>query len=169
VRGTLAPVISIRGIHKSDYDFIVSVLDRWWGGPSRELAHPMFYWELGDRALIAEEDGSVVGFLLGFHAPGPPRTAYVHMVGIHPDHRRRGVGKDLYEEFLTHARAGGCERVKAITNVGNEGSVAFHRALGFSVVDEPDYAGPGRARVVFMRSLEPLTGKLRVVGSSNEN
>lgn len=168
-------MIAIRGIQKSDYDFIVSVLDRWWGGPSRELAHPMFYWELGDRALIAEEDGAVVGFLLGFHAAGsrasgPPRTAYVHMVGIHPDHRRRGVGKDLYEEFLTHARAGGCERVKAITNVGNEGSVAFHRALGFSVVDEPDYAGPGRARVVFMRSLDPLTGKLRAVAApTNEN
>lgn len=149
-------MITIRGIHKSDYDFVVSVLDRWWGGPSRELAHPLFFWELGERALIAEEDGAVVGFLFGFHAEGPPRTAYVHMVGIHPDHRRRGVGKQLYQEFLAHAREAEAERVKAITNVGHEGSIAFHRALGFTVTEAPDYAGTGRARVVFERSLEPL-------------
>lgn len=155
-------MIIVRGIHKADYDFVVSVLDRWWGGPSRELAHPLFFWELGHRALIAEEDDRVVGFLFGFHAEGPPRTAYIHMVGIHPDHRRRGVGKQLYEEFLAHARAGDCEQVKAITNVGHTGSIEFHSALGFSVTEEPDYAGAGRARVVFRRSLEPLTGKLPV-------
>jgi ribosomal protein S18 acetylase RimI-like enzyme len=149
-------VITIRGVRKSDYDFVVSVLDRWWGGPSRELLHPIFFWELGERALIAEEEGAVVGFLFGFHAVGPPKTAYVHMVGIHPDHRRRGVGKELYEVFLAHARAAGAERVKAITNVGHEGSIAFHQALGFSVSEAADYAGAGRARVVFVRSLEPL-------------
>jgi GNAT superfamily N-acetyltransferase len=99
-------VITIRGVRKSDYDFVVSVLDRWWGGPSRELLHPIFFWELGERALIAEEEGAVVGFLFGFHAVGPPKTAYVHMVGIHPDHRRRGVGKELYEVLTMHEGCG---------------------------------------------------------------
>ena len=45
----------IRGITKSDFDYIVSVLDRWWGGPSSERAHPVFFYELGEQALIAEE------------------------------------------------------------------------------------------------------------------
>lgn len=148
---------SIRGFTKRDYDFVVSVLDRWWGGPSRELAHPLFFHELGQAALIAEDDGQTIGFLLGFHTgggeSGAPKTAYVHMVGIHPEHRRRGVGKDLYAVFLERARAAGASRAKAITNVGNEGSVEFHRALGFSVEEIPDYAGPDRARVVFTRKL----------------
>lgn len=148
---------SIRGFTKRDYDFVVSVLDRWWGGPSRELAHPLFFHELGQAALIAEDDGQTIGFLLGFHTgggeSGAPETAYVHMVGIHPEHRRRGVGKDLYAVFLERARAAGASRAKAITNVGNEGSVEFHRALGFTVEEIPDYAGPDRARVVFTRKL----------------
>lgn len=148
----------IRGITKADYDTIVSVLDRWWGGPSRELAHPMFYYELGREALIAEDEGELVGFLLGFHAseiesPDGGLVAYVHLVGIHPDHRRRGVGKLLYDAFTSRARIAGAVRLKAITNVGNDGSVEFHRALGFDVEEESDYAGPGRARIVFRKEL----------------
>ncbi len=143
----------IRGIKKEDFDYIVSVLDRWWGGPSGERAHPIFFYELGEMALIAEESGEVLGFLLGFLAPTQPPVAYVHLVGIHPDHRRRGVGKDLYEHFTRRARAAGAERIKAITTVGNEGSIRFHEALGFAVREDPDYAGAGRSRVVFTKDL----------------
>lgn len=153
----------IRGITKADFDQVASVLDRWWGGPSREQAHPIFFYELGKFALIAEdriggstEAGPLIGFLLGLVSEGPESTAYVHLVGIHPDHRRRGVGKRLYEVFVERAARAGAQRVKAITNVGNEGSIEFHRALGFAVENDPDYAGPGRARVVFTR---PITTK----------
>ncbi|MFK7991802.1 MAG: N-acetyltransferase family protein [Sandaracinaceae bacterium] len=148
-------MMKIRDIEKADFDYIVSVLDRWWGGPSSERAHPVFFYELGDQALIAEEDGEVIGFLLGFLAPKAPPVAYVHLVGIHPDHRRRGVGKQLYETFMERSRAAGADRLKAITTVGNEGSVRFHEALGFQTNERRDYAGPGRSRVVFEKGLTP--------------
>lgn len=145
--------MQIRGITKADFDHITSVLDRWWGGPSREQAHPIFFYELGEHALIADEDGEVIGFLLGFIAPTDPSVSYVHLVGIHPEHRRHGVGKRLYEVFTDRARKAGADRIKAITNVGNEGSVEFHRALGFDVQMDANYAGPSRPRVVFTKSL----------------
>jgi len=143
----------IRGITKADFDYIVSVLDRWWGGPSSERAHPVFFYELGDQALIAESDDEVVGFLLGFVSRQTPPVAYVHLVGIHPDHRRLGVGKQLYAQFTERAREAGASQLKAITTVGNEGSKRFHEALGFSVAEHADYAGPGRSRVVFTLEL----------------
>lgn len=142
-----------RGITKQDYDTIVAVYDRWWGGPSGERAHPVFFYELGEHALIAEEGGELVGFLLGFIADGTPRTGYVHLVGIHPEHRRRSVGKLLYLQFAERAKAAGATRIKAITTVGNDGSVSFHKALGFTVHEDASYAGEGRARVVFLRDL----------------
>ncbi|MEZ4340353.1 MAG: GNAT family N-acetyltransferase [Sandaracinaceae bacterium] len=145
--------MEIRGITKSDYDYIVSVLDRWWGGPSSERAHPVFFYELGSHALIAEEDGEVVGFLLGLVTDEAPRVAYVHLVGIHPDHRRLGVGKELYVRFTERARASGAATMKAITTVGNEGSLRFHEALGFEAREDEDYAGRGRSRVVFTKDL----------------
>ena len=104
-------------------------------------------------ARVVEHDGIMVGFLFGFVAPGPPKTGYVHLVGIHPDYRRRGVGKVLYQSFEEEARAAGCRRLKAITNVGNEGSVAFHEAQGWVGREVEDYAGPARPRVVFSKNL----------------
>lgn len=142
-----------RGITKADFDTIVAVLDRWWGGPSGERAHPVFFYELGTHALIAEEEGELVGFLLGFLTDSSPRSGYVHLVGIHPSHRRRSVGKTLYVQFAERAKAAGATRIKAITTVGNEGSVRFHEALGFTVHEDPCYAGDGRARIVFTRDL----------------
>src|SRR5262249_37487107 len=117
-----ATAMIIRGITKPDFDHIVVVLDRWWGGPAGERAHPILFYELGQQALIAEESGEMVGFLLGFIAPTTPPIAYVHLVGIHPDQRRQGVGQQLYERFTDQAKRAGAAKIKAITTVGNEGS-----------------------------------------------
>lgn len=142
-----------RGITQGDFHHIVSVIDQWWGGPTSALAHPLFFYEFGRYALIAEEDERMAGFLLGFITEGPPRVAYVHLVGIDPSGRRRGVGRTLYEEFTRQAREAGAVRIKAITTPGNQGSVEFHKALGYSVELVSDYAGPNRARYVFVRDL----------------
>ena len=109
-----------RPLEKRDYDLIVQVIDRWWGGPTSALAHPIFFYELGDMARIVEDDGVMVGFLLGFIAKSKQGgdVGYVHLVGIHPDHRRRGVGRLLYETFEDDCRKAGVARMKAITIVG---------------------------------------------------
>lgn len=144
--------LNIRGIEKPDYDYLVSVLDRWWGGPAGQRAHPYFFYELGEYALIAEDDGRVVGFLLGLITPRKD-SGYVHLVGIDPDFRRRGVGQQLYERFEERCRSEGVPRLKAIAAVGNDASVAFHEALGFASEEVAHYAGPGRSRMVFTKSL----------------
>lgn len=148
-----------RRIRKTDYDYIVSELDRWWGGPSQDRAHPMFFYEFGQHALITEDNDRVVGFLLGVLCEAsdgtdePITTGYVHLVGIDPEYRRRGVGKRLYEQFVTNSTNAGAKQLKAITTPGNDNSIRFHEALGFASRYETDYAGPGRARVVFTRKL----------------
>jgi GNAT superfamily N-acetyltransferase len=149
-----------RKITKPDFDQIVEVIDRWWGGPISTFAHPIFFHELGDNALIIEKDGHLIGFLLGFIVFKAPKTGYVHLVGIHPDFRRQGVGRVLYEQFTERCRELGCERMKAITTTGNEGSLKFHEALGWTAEEVEDYAGPGRRRVVFTKDLSPPEGSV---------
>jgi GNAT superfamily N-acetyltransferase len=141
-----------RPLTKTDYDQIVRVIDHWWGGPTSALAHPIFFHELGRLARVVVDEGMLVGFLLGFRCPDIP-VGYIHLVGIHPSYRRRGVGRLLYSAFEADCRHEGCERLKAITTLGNEGSVNFHTALGWSVAEIEDYAGPGRPRVVFTKEL----------------
>src|SRR6478609_288967 len=106
-----------RRITKADFDRIVEVIDHWWGGPIGTFAHPIFFYELGERALVVESDDEphqMIGFLLGFIDFEPVRTGYIHLVGIHPDHRRRGVGRLLYRDFIEACRSAGCARMKAI-------------------------------------------------------
>jgi len=142
-----------RKMTKADFDQIVEVIDRWWGGPISTFAHPIFFYELGDNALIVEEEGKLVGFLLGFLVFNTPKTGYVHLVGIHPDFRRKGVGRLLYETFTERCRGLGCGQMKAITTPGNEGSISFHNALGWTSTEIEDYAGRDRRRIVFTQDL----------------
>jgi GNAT superfamily N-acetyltransferase len=112
----------------------------------------MFFYELGRLARVVEAEDAVVGFLLGFVCPNAP-AGYVHLVGIHPDFRRRGVARVLYTSFEDDCRREGCKTLKAITTLGNEGSVRFHQAMGWSMAEVEDYAGPGRTRIVFTKDL----------------
>src|SRR5262249_52777234 len=146
-----------RALQKRDYDLIVQVIDRWWGGPTSALAHPIFFYELGSMARIVEADGIMVGFLLGFIARSSSTgdVGYVHLVGIHPDYRRRSVGRLLYETFEADCKKAGVVRMKAITTLGNEGSQRFHQALGWDMCEIEDYAGPGRPRIVFTKEFAP--------------
>jgi GNAT superfamily N-acetyltransferase len=148
--------IEIRPLTKVDYDYIVKVIDDWWGGPTSALAHPVYFYELGDQALVADTQGRLVGFLLGFvaqanGAAGP--VGYVHIVGIDPEFRRKRVGAVLYQAFERACREAGCTGMKAITTLGDDGSVRFHEALGWKSERVEDYAGPGRTRIVFTKAL----------------
>jgi ribosomal protein S18 acetylase RimI-like enzyme len=144
--------LTTRSMTKADYDFIVRVIDKWWGGPTSALAHPIFFYELGREARVVEADGKPVGFLFGF-LPCDPSVGYIHLVGIDPDYRRQHVGSLLYQAFEEACAKAGCQSMKAMTTLGNQGSVRFHEALGWSSQQVEDYAGPGRARVVFTKSL----------------
>jgi L-amino acid N-acyltransferase YncA len=60
----------------------------------------------------------------------------------------------LYAEFFALARAEGRTAVSAVTAPVNTGSIAFHRAMGFSVTGPlADYDGPGHDLVRFDRAL----------------
>ena len=143
----------IRPLTKPDYDYIVTVIDDWSGGLSRNLAHPLFFHELGEMNRVVDEGGKVLGFLFGFLTPTTPPLGYVHLVGVHPDARRRGAGRMLYSWFEAAARDRGCPSVKAITPLGNDASLLFHRAIGWDAREVADYAGPGRPRIVLTKAL----------------
>ena len=71
-----------------------------------------------------------------------------------PERRGEGIGRTLYERFFDEVREQGRSVVRCVTSPANEGSVAFHEALGFEVdrVAE-DYDGPGEDRVLLLKRL----------------
>lgn len=145
----------IRQARPEDFDSIVTVVDDWWGrAVSRDLRR-LFLDHFHNTSLIAStNDLALAGFVIAFISPAQPGTGYIHFTGVHPEMRRAGLARHLYERFFDTARASGCTRVQAITSRVNERSIAFHKAVGFTV-SEPiaDYDGPGLDRVVFVKQL----------------
>ncbi|MEV6944485.1 GNAT family N-acetyltransferase [Streptomyces sp. NPDC051172] len=136
----------------TDIQQVLADHPRYWG--ERDLRHLhllALVQEFGETCLVARSDDGILGYLIGFVTPGG--TGYVHLIATRDDVRGSGLGRKLWGAFIEAARRQGAVRLKAITSLGNKGSVAFHRSLGFEVRVEEDYNGPGEDRVVFSRAV----------------
>jgi ribosomal protein S18 acetylase RimI-like enzyme len=127
---------------------------RYWGERDLRSLHLFsLVHEFGSTCLVARAGDGIRGYVIGFVTP--TGTGYVHLIATREDARDTGLGRRLYAAFAQAARRQGAQRLKAITSVGNTGSIAFHRSLGFDMQIAEDYDGPGRPMVVFGRPLPP--------------
>jgi len=148
--------VEIRHAEPADYGRVIGRVNAWWGGRDMAPMLPrLFFGHFeGTSYVVDDGDGQLAAFLIGFLSQTDPDEAYIHFVGVSPEHRGGGLGRQLYERFFEDARAAGRTRVTCVTSPVNEGSVAFHEALGFtSERVAHDYDGPGEDRVLFVKSL----------------
>ncbi|MDQ2884240.1 MAG: GNAT family N-acetyltransferase [Actinomycetota bacterium] len=144
----------LRVARPADYDRIAAVIDDWWGRPVRASLPRLFLDHFWTTSRVAEDDFGLAGFLVAFVSPSEPEIAYLHVVGVRPDRRRSGLAESFYGAFLVYATSVGCGEARAVTAPGNEGSIRFHRRLGFDVsAPVPNYNGAGRPMVIFTRAL----------------
>ncbi|MCX4091231.1 GNAT family N-acetyltransferase [Nocardia sp. alder85J] len=150
----MPPEPTIRTAIPADYDAIITVVDDWWGRSVAPILPRLFLDHFAATSLIAESGSDLAGFLIGFLSPTEAGTAYIHFVGVHPDRRGTGLARTLYDRFISAAIADDRRRVCAITSPGNQGSAAFHRALGFTVRGPvTDYNGPDSPMLTFERAI----------------
>lgn len=156
--------MTLRNINEEDYSSIISVLDDWWGGRRMvDKLSRLFFKHFQDTSFIAEEDGTILGFLVGFVSQSNPGMAYIHFTGVHPDHRKSGIGSTLYKKFYETVKKRGCTTVNLITSPENALSIAYHNKMGFTmlpgdtdingVLVHSDYDGPGKDRVLFSKDI----------------
>jgi ribosomal protein S18 acetylase RimI-like enzyme len=149
-------VVTIRHAQPSDYGRVIQHLNAWWGGRDMAPMLPkLFFVHFEGTSFVAEdEEGRLAGFLVGFVSQTDPTEAYVHFVGVSPEHRGSGLGRELYERFFTAVGQDGRTTVRSVTSPANEDSLAFHEALGFERDRvAKDYDGPGEDRVLLVKQL----------------
>jgi len=115
----------------------------------------LFFIHFEGTSFVAEDtSGELLGFVCGFLSQTADDEAYIHFIGVTPEDRGDGLGRALYERFFEAARASGRTSVRCVTSPVNQGSLAFHEAMGFQVerVVE-DYDGPGEDRVLLVKQL----------------
>jgi ribosomal protein S18 acetylase RimI-like enzyme len=146
----------IRRARPDDYDVIIRLVDEWWGRPIADALDRLFLDHFFTTSSVVEASGELVAFLVAFLSPSRPDEAYIHFLGVDPEHRRAGLAREMYEQFFSLAAQAGRTRVGAITGPVNTGSIAFHERMGFTVRGPiTDYNQPGTAHVVFERALTP--------------
>jgi GNAT superfamily N-acetyltransferase len=162
------PGLRFRHPTEDDQPAVVSVVDEWFGGRRvRHLAVRAWFRHTASTSwLVEDESGSVVGFVIGYRSQDRPDEAVLHLVGVHPSHRRRGIGRALVESFLADVSSGEVT-VTALAWPGEPIPITFFRALGFAPDDGPgsqnlygtpafpDYESDGEDRIVFRRTLRP--------------
>jgi phosphinothricin acetyltransferase len=83
--------------------------------------------------LVAEDRGQLAGY--AYAGPHRSRAAYRWSVDVsayvHPDWRRRGVGRSLYAALLAVLALQGYQEACAGITLPNPASVGLHQALGF--------------------------------------
>jgi ribosomal protein S18 acetylase RimI-like enzyme len=101
--------------------------------------------------------------LIGFLSQTSGRP-YIHFVRVHPDYRKQGIGKQLYNEFFHIVKKNGRNIVRCVTLPVNKVSIAFHKKMGFEIEKNgdkemdgasvyADYDGPNQDRVLFVKRL----------------
>ena len=168
----LSNELRLRHVERVDHGRVAAVIDEWWGGRpmSSRLSH-VFFVHFRPTSLLFECGDELLAFLLGFTSQTTPNEAYVHFIGVHPDYRKLGLARRLYERFFTVATLKGCDVVRSHTSPANRLSIGFHAAMRFEI--EPgddvingvpawrDYSGPGEHRVRFVKHLRFLMPDLR--------
>jgi predicted N-acetyltransferase YhbS len=87
-------------------------------------------------SLVAEEeDGTVVGFVMGELYMGEygifQEEATLDTIGVDPDYQHKGIGEQLMNEFMDHLRKIGVRRVNTLVDWNDSKLIHFFSANQF--------------------------------------
>lgn len=160
--------MEIRSVSASDYHVIAPLVNDWWEG--RQVIHmlpKLFFDHFSTTSFVAEEEGEIIGFLIGFLSQANMEEAYIHFVGVDPDYRNFSVGTKLYNKFIeVVTRRGNRRRIKCVISPQNHESLSFHTKIGFEMIPgdqeingisiHSNYDGPGQDRIVFIKRIKTI-------------
>jgi len=124
-----------------------------------DMLPKLFFEHFRPTRFVAECNDNILGFIVRFVSQTSSDEAYIHFVGVHPDFRKGGLGRSLYERFFEVTSELGCQVVHCVTSPVNKASISFHQRMGFltesgnKTVDGisvfEDYDGVGEHGILF--------------------
>ena len=87
-------------------------------------------------SFVAEEDGRIVGVILGGH---DGRRGYIYHASVLPDFRSRGIGSELAQACINAIRQEGIVKMGVVLFAKNERGSAFWQRQGFTKRDDLEY------------------------------
>lgn len=123
-------------------EYVESMLKRKWEDLSQEFVDQLgatndkafkLYLDSG-LSYVAKEDGQIVGFVFAQkveHMSNIPLSVWVENIGVHPSHRRKGIGYQLLKKVSQEGRRQGAKAVQSAIMPENAKSLMLHKKMGF--------------------------------------
>ena len=134
--------INIRLMKADDFDAVVGIDEK-----VLKVSRPEYYEMKFEKlfkssdylptSLVAEEeDGTVVGFVMGELYMGEygifQEAATLDTIGVDPHYQQKGIGEQLMNEFLDHLRALGVQKINTLVDRNDSKLIHFFSANQFS-------------------------------------
>ena len=77
---------------------------------------------------MGEKDGDIVASVMGGYEG---HRGWINYLAVHPEHRRKGLGKKIMLEVEKRIREKGCPKSNLQVRASNNDIIAFYQAIGF--------------------------------------
>ena len=81
--------------------------------------------------LVAEFRGEIIGYVCGAIEKRDCIYGHIYSIAVHPNHRRKGVGKALMMRAIEIFKTHGARKIILECRVSNMAAIRFYRKLGF--------------------------------------
>ena len=98
--------------------------------PAKDVARKLKV--LPELFLVGEVDGDVVGSVMGGY---DGHRGWVHYLAVHPEHQRRGYGRQVMTELEGSLISMGCPKLNLQIRDTNAEVAQFYAAIGYT--EEP--------------------------------
>jgi [ribosomal protein S18]-alanine N-acetyltransferase len=106
--------------------------------------------------VVAEDEGKLLGFFIverSGRSESGGSSAYVVTLDVSPEHRRRGLGRELL--LRAEGAFADVERMVLHVHVGNEAAIRFYEANGYERTGEAkSFYGRGIDAWIYTKELE---------------
>ena len=145
--------IEIRAAEPADVPFILEIEGQAFSEPWSDETFRSLVGRADTELLVAEEDGSVIGYVVLWATLDEGELANV---AVAESHRRRGVGAGLIEAALLAAAHRGVRRVFLEVRESNAGAARLYEGFGFFEVGfrRRYYSKPVEDARVFAKNLD---------------
>ncbi|MFE3057035.1 diaminobutyrate acetyltransferase [Nocardia sp. NPDC059239] len=92
-------------------------------------AYLLWCRDFADTSIVAEIDGEIAGFVIGYTRPAWPHILFVWQVAVDQPHRGHGLGVDMLDALLESAAARGATQLETTIAPDNPASVAMFASL----------------------------------------
>ncbi len=143
----------IRRFAPEDFQEVVEI-EREAFSEHNSLVYMSFYEMVGDSFLVAEQDGKVVGYVVGYRSA--ENEGHIFSIGVKEEYRGRRIGTGLIHAICDIFVANGLKYAILEVRISNTGAQKLYRSIGFVPCwTEKNYYSDGEDGMVMKMHLHP--------------